>query len=119
MSSGAQLAGEAKEAGAQVVDDASKKVEEVKDAAHEKVDQAKEAGAQLADDAAKKADEAKNTIVEKAQEIGHVVSVQRRFQSVVNRRVCSRWPSLCKPYRLRSLARRTPWANSSQQRDNG
>jgi hypothetical protein len=61
---GAQVAGEvkeavhekveqAKEAGTQLADDAAQKAEEVKDAAYEKVEQAKEAGAQLADDAAK------------------------------------------------------------------
>lgn len=57
---------QAKEASAQLAEDASKKVDEVKDAANEKADQAKEAGAQLADDASQKAEEAKNTIVESA-----------------------------------------------------
>lgn len=78
---------EAKEAGAQLADDASKKVDEVKAAAQETTDQAKEAGAQLAADASNAAEQTKNTVVdaaihakdaviEKAQEIGAAVSIR-------------------------------------------
>lgn len=86
FSSGTQVVSDAKEAGAQVANNAAQTAGEVKEAVQEKAEQANEAGAQVVDDAAQKADEAKNTIVEtaiqakdaaveKAQELGHAVSI--------------------------------------------
>ena len=96
-----------------------KKVEEVKPQVQEKVEQAKAAGAQLADYASKKAGEAKeaageaaNTIlgtaihakdvaVEKVQEIGHTVNSNSIASSSSFRTFRSR--KLCKAFQQQQL----------------
>lgn len=87
---------EAKEAGAQLADDASKKVDEVKEAAQDKVDEAKEAGTQLAADASNAAEEAKTTIVEKVQEVG--TAVRMTIHYFLMKSSCSRLQKQYKPF---------------------